>query len=887
MDISQIGPYSIVRELGRGGMGVVYLAHDERLDRNVAIKALPPHLGQDPERLARFEREAKVLAQLNHPNVAGIYGLEESEGAKFLVLEYVEGDTLASHLDRGALPMDESLDVAVQIASGLEAAHDAGVVHRDLKPGNIIITPDGRAKVLDFGLARTDEVSSSAATILDNSPTITATAGGQSPTQPGVILGTAAYMSPEQARGRRVDKRADIWSFGVVLYEMLTGASPFVGETVSDSIGAVLHKQIDLDLLPPGVPVAVRRVISRCVERDKDQRYRDIGDVRIELLRGRDEPRPESSTVRATRRPQRTVMNAAILALVAAAGWFAAQALMRAPEVRVRKFDVMSGTKEQPLDVDCPQISPDGTRLAYIEDNVIYVRDFSSFESRPMAGTDGAKALFWSPDSEWIGYITSDAVYKVGLLGGGAVKVASVGSEISASGHGGWTADDRIVFSTSDNIMSFSARGGSPSALAEDDAEKVLDFHECSVVAGTNVVLFIEHRLDSRMAIMAYDGKTHVEVTVGDDKPLVQPSYSPTGHVMFVRGYRERSLWAIGFDPVAMKVTSEPFLVMPDAGDASISNDGTLVVYRGSEGIGGQLVWAKADGAEPNDAEADGIELIGEPFDVAIYPMLSPDDKKIALVSGELSKADVWVYDLERGSRSRLTFIESTFANVAGWSPDGRELAVGFYNPTGDSKLTTRFYAADGSGETREKIEGVVRSFDAEWHHATMIAGSIQRDSKVSYIELDDPGKRTQLFDSDFVRSEAILNPAATLVAFVSRESGEAEIYCTRFPDKQGRWQISTDGGAAPQWSADGKVLYFLNREAKTIYAVDVTTDPTVQFGMPRLFLDGKARNLQLNAGWSVSADGKRVVALLGETENSGPDAISVIENWYEEYRKR
>ncbi|MHC4976330.1 MAG: serine/threonine-protein kinase, partial [Planctomycetota bacterium] len=277
---SSIGPYTIDREIGRGGMGVVYLARDTRLDRDVAIKSLPEHLASDPERLARFEREAKVLATLNHPNVAGIYGVEEVDGARYLILEYVEGETLAVRLDRGDIPPDEAVEIALEIAAGVEAAHEAGVIHRDLKPANIKFDAEGRIKVLDFGLARAEE-SSSTGSSMSQLPTITSPA--HSPTMAGVILGTAAYMSPEQARGRKVDKRSDIWSFGVVLYEMLTGAGPFRGETVTDSIGAILHKDIDFNSLPPATPSSVRHVIARCLERDKANRYRDIGDAAYDL----------------------------------------------------------------------------------------------------------------------------------------------------------------------------------------------------------------------------------------------------------------------------------------------------------------------------------------------------------------------------------------------------------------------------------------------------------------------------------------------------------------------------------------------------------------------------------------------------------------------------
>ncbi|TVQ64505.1 MAG: serine/threonine protein kinase, partial [Phycisphaerales bacterium] len=350
-------------------MGVVYLATDTRLDRQVAIKALPAELASDPARLERFEREARTLAQLNHPNLAGIHGVEEQGGAKYLVLEFVEGETLADMLDRGPLPVDDAIEIAVQIAAGVEAAHEAGVIHRDLKPANIIVTPDGQAKVLDFGLARVEEASSSSAGVNQDSPTITSPAIQHSPTMPGVILGTAAYMSPEQARGRKVDKRTDIWSFGVVLYEMLVGASPFHGETVSDSIGAVLHKNLDLDRLPASTPTNVRRVLDRCLVRDKNLRYRDIGDVRIELIHGDDVPRVEPAGAERVRRlGAATIIGLMITAagLAATAAWFGSRATLPEPERVVRKLEILAVGPDENFNASSPQISPDGMKIAFI-----------------------------------------------------------------------------------------------------------------------------------------------------------------------------------------------------------------------------------------------------------------------------------------------------------------------------------------------------------------------------------------------------------------------------------------------------------------------------------------------------------------------------------------
>ncbi|MHC5029122.1 MAG: protein kinase domain-containing protein, partial [Planctomycetota bacterium] len=438
---SIIGHYEVLGELGRGGMGIVYRARDPRLDRDVAIKALPEEVSSDPARLERFEREGRALAQLNHPNVAGIHGVEEHDGRKYLVLEYVEGETLGDRLEPGPLSVEEALELAIGIAAGLEAAHDVGIIHRDLKPDNIKITPEGAVKVLDFGLAKSSEVGSSAE-IVDAATRTTP----RSPTIPGAILGTAAYMSPEQARGRHVDKRTDIWSFGVVLYEMLTGTSPFVGETANDSIGAVLHKGVDLERLDAATPSTVRRVLERCIERDKALRYRDIGDIRIELLRAMHEQEHEGKPTTSSRGLTIAFATMCIIAVGTGVGWYLAATGAEPRERPVRKFDLMRGTPENPINAERARIAPDGARIAFVRDDLVHVRDLGAFESRPVPGTEGASSVFWSPDSNWIGYTTTDAIYKVALSGGGAIKIADAKANIDWDLGTGWTSDGRIIY---------------------------------------------------------------------------------------------------------------------------------------------------------------------------------------------------------------------------------------------------------------------------------------------------------------------------------------------------------------------------------------------------------------------------------------------------------
>ncbi|MEL7473307.1 MAG: protein kinase, partial [Planctomycetota bacterium] len=539
---ARIGPYEVDRELGRGGMGVVYLARDARLDRAVAIKALPEHLASDPARLERFEREAKTLAGLSHPNVAGIHGVEEQDGARYLVLEFVDGETLADALDRGPLSVDDAIDYAVQIAAGVEAAHEAGVIHRDLKPANIKLTPDGVAKVLDFGLARVEESASS--TGLD-SPTMTTPPPQHSPTIEGAILGTAAYMSPEQARGRRVDRRTDIWSFGVVLYEMLVGASPFHGETAGDSIGAVLHKQFDLDQLPPSTPSNVRRVLERCLERDKNERYRDIGDVRIELTRA------EPAAARAEPQPARRgrawwalgCAGVLVAALAAMSQWVLGRegseggasvvrlAITPPPDASLR----LSGDLGGPA-----VVSRDGARVAFVatregESRRVWLRDLDATEAVELPGTDQALFPFWSPDNRHIGFITPGALMKHDTVSGATTRICE-----SGQGRGGaWTDDGRIIFAPyfRGGLVVVDADGGEPEPLTTLDDDLHTSHRWPTMIPGADRFLYLA--VSARPNEQGNNGVYLASLSdPGNPKRVMPSDYGAVyadGHLVFVR----------------------------------------------------------------------------------------------------------------------------------------------------------------------------------------------------------------------------------------------------------------------------------------------------------------------------------------------------------------
>jgi len=872
----QIGPYQVLREIGRGGMGVVYLARDARLERDVAIKSLPKDLAQDAVRLERFELEAKTMASLNHPNVAGIHGVEEQGGSRFLVLEFVDGESLADRLDRGPIPVDEAIELATQIAAGIEAAHDAGVIHRDLKPANIMITPGSVAKVLDFGLARTDDGQSSTGMDFDG-----ATIPQHSPTIVGTILGTAAYMSPEQARGRRVDKRSDVWAFGVILYEMLTGASPFQGETATDSIGAVLHKDVDLTRLPPETPANVRRVLGRCLVRDKSQRFRDIGDLRIELMRLNEENGSEPVLTGRSFGPGVLLMVLVLMAIVGFGGWIASSLMSpNAAEPMVSKVDIVVENTDSSLERCGPKISPDGSMIAYKRDGVIQLRRLDSFESNPMPGTEKVRGIFWSPDSRWIGYNTNDSMFKIAVNNGNPIKLTSEAHKFNGSTGGAWTNDDRIVFfgevGDSKGLTQISARGGKATMLLKIDPEQIPGIQDVTGIPGTNTVLYLEFDINFGYNLCAYNGIKRVVLKHFTDISVSGPAYSSSGHILFSRLTTEEAIWAIAFNPESLKPIGEPFVVEQNASQGSVSNGGVLAFQRGNSMKNGKYAVFTDDG---------DIKTIDDDFDLRFAPSMSPDQTRVAFSGGSLPKFDIWSHDLTRGVTSRVTFMEMIMA-VSGWSPDGREIAVSGGKPE-DGIFRTYFYFTDGSGESRPSVDGMIAGFDSTWEHA--IVTDISTPDAVFATSMDDLTQRTEILTIEGQSNRPItLSPDGTLLAYASSESGEFEIYCTRFPDGNGKWQVSTKGGTRPQWSADGKRLFFQSSGEKpddepTIQVVDVSTEPTIQFGLPSQVFS----NIKLGRDWYITPDGKALITTLElDSSEQSRISISLVQNWFQTFAK-
>jgi Tol biopolymer transport system component len=889
----KLGPYEIAALLGAGGMGEVYRARDTRLDRDVAIKVLPETLARDADRIARFEREAKALAALNHPNIGAIHGFETVDRTKFLVLEYVEGPTLAERLKAGALPVDEALDIAKQIAEALEAAHDKGIVHRDLKPGNVMLTPEGKVKVLDFGLARSTagEASSSVAGFSPESPTITGPAVVHSPTVPGVILGTAGYMSPEQARGRVVDKRSDIFSFGCVLYEMLTRAQPFSGETVTDSLGAILHKEPQWSLLPPTTPPTVQLLLRRCLAKDRDKRLRDIGDARIEIENALADP---TSSVLAlvgpgvdgadSRRQIRgfgAVLVLSAMLLVGVLGYLAGQKASPTVTPLVRKYEIPLGHAGT-WAVGQPAISPDGTTIAFVDGDQVGMRRLDSFETQVVADAERGVVPFWSPDSRWLGFAQGDKLYKVSASGGRPIVITTVPGRFTPVGGAAWTRDGRIYFSTGDTgILEVSANGGEPRLIVAPDPVDDDDFHELALLPDGRSLVFCVHSRTRPWYLASWDGKER-KVVLQLDQPVRAPAYSPTGHILFERFRNDVSVWALPFSAERVEPTGSPFLVAAGDGDPSVSETGALALTRRASTLeGGELVSV--------NLLAGTVDSLLQTKGVYYDPALSPDGTTIAVAGFGIGMSDIWLADPRRGTRTRMTFDERTNAVLPRWSPEGREIAFAQTTASRFERIaaddTIRFLNADGSGETRQPISGGYPTFDRDWTYIAFVRTDAETGRDICFMPLDGTSEAKPLLRTHASEEDPALSPDGRWLAYTSNESGMEEVYLTRFPSGQGKWQVSSGVGVLPRWSTDGSRLYYVDAAAG-IYDVQITTDPRVMLSQPQRTIDGGALGINAYQGFAISADGQSLIAIR-TGRAGGTSAIGVIENWFAEFKDR
>ena len=873
---SRLGVYEVVAPLGAGAMGEVWRARDTRLSREVALKVLPESLSRDRDRLSRFEREAQVLASLNHPNIAAIYGVEETSGATALVLELVEGPTLDERIAQGRLPAEEAVTIARQIAEALEFAHERGVVHRDLKPANVKLSPDGRVKVLDFGLAKA--MAADGATRSDSaiSPTITSLG-----TIAGVVLGTAAYMAPEQARGTNVDRRADIWSFGAVFWEMLTGKRAFEGDTVSDTLASVLRAPIEWNELPKATPRGVVRLIERCLERDPKKRLRDIGEARIALETLGVEPEVEvAATAPASRRSVFGSVAWAAAAVVIALSAVAIAGFLRkpAPVRPVLRFQIATDAKLASM--SWPRISPDGKTIAFLGRDTggktsIWVRPLDAFAPYPLTDTEGASRPFWSPDSRYVAFFIGRRQLKKAPVAGGPAQLIS---EAEGGADGAWGASGEILFDgrATDAIRRAAASGGTASQETKPDASKGEAGHAWPFFLPDG-----RHFLFLAMTKRAGDkASLHVASLDEPGSKALTPSDSraeyANGYLLYVL---QGTLVAHRFDPKKMEVSGEPIPLVEhisvdvnDTASFSVSTNGTLAFMQGEAATTSELLWLDRTGRE--------IGKIGEPgpyFDVA----LSPDGTRLAYGFAEKSGAqDIWVRDLKRDVASRLTFSPRNDIWPV-WSPDGRRIV---FATDRDGHFALMVRDANGTG-TEQPVYGAddaeVGASDWSRDGRRLAIGVLPASRRwdIKTLSMDGTVKPSDYLVTDASEQNASFSPDGRFVAYMSNESGTSEVYVQTFPVGGGKWQISTGGGFQPRWRADGKELFFLSPD-DTLQAVPVSIGATFEPGIPKaLFKRILERGGIVRNRWTPSPDGQRfVVNADRQTSHSAP--FSLVLNW-------
>jgi serine/threonine protein kinase len=887
--------FKITGKLGEGGMGEVYRAIDTTLDREVAIKLLPDEVASDSERLARFEREAKVLASLNHSNISSIYGLEGAEDKRFLVLELVEGETLEERIKRGPVPLEEALELARQMVDGIEAAHEKGIVHRDLKPANVKVTPQGQVKVLDFGLAKaldTAPMSSGSEPLLSQSPTLTAQM-----TVAGVLLGTAAYMSPEQARGDVVDERSDVWSFGVVLFEMLAGKSVYSGGTVSDVLAGILAREPEWDDLPEELPISVRRLLERCLDKDIRERYQAIGEVRI-ALRNFSERLDESAievdpqlSVDSPRKARSTRWLLATLALglLAAVGaWWNASRPVEEPLI---SFSVGPPPDGSILVNDrvLLDVSPDGRRLVFVAstaegEHQLYLRNLDSQELKALAGTGGALDPFFSPDGNWIGFSTDNELKRVAVSGGVPLVLAKMG----ISRGGTWLPDGTIVFTegTSGGLVRISAEGGEPETLTELDDERNERTHRWpSALPDGSAVLFTsdtyettEFYDDARIEAVSTETGRRVVVLEGTSKAR----YLAPDQLIFAR---DGSLFTVPFDLRKLQVTGSPKLVLQEvltdvssgAVQFAVSAVGTFSYVSGQLMQGSRsLAWVDRSGAVENV----GIEE-GNYQEVR----LSPDHRRAVVNSNSSSGLDIWVVDLERSTMNRLTFAGTNIQPA--WSPDGTMIAYGASLESGNYKPYWK--PASGSGEAELLWDTDQQAFPR----------SFSPDGEFLMLNVDGPNGRSDLWSLSMVGERQAVpflttpanelmpsfSPDGRWIAYASDESGRAEIYVTAFPRAAGKWQVSRNGGWEPLWAEDGRRLYYRGR-GNMMVEVEIETTSTVVIGPERVLFSGTLGGPLVNT-YSIGKGAERFLLLRASSaDDQTPAEISIYLNWVSNLNK-
>ena len=879
---TRLGPYEIVAAIGAGGMGEVYRAHDAKLNRDVAIKVLPDLVAADPERLARFHREAQVLAALNHPNIAHIHGFEESRASgpghaaiHAIVMELVEGEDLSQRIARGAMPLDEALPIAKQIADALEAAHEQGIIHRDLKPANVKVRADGTVKVLDFGLAKALAPEGASATAdAMNSPTLTAHG-----TQLGMILGTAAYMSPEQARGKVADRRSDVWAFGVVLYEMLTGRRAFEGEQISDVLAVVLKETPPLSALPADTPEPVRRLLRRCLEKDRKRRLRDIGDARLEL----DEPPADASkdpTIIAqpagVRRRERLVWLGVVGALVMALAGLVWWMLRPPPVPSETRLEITTLATQNPASF---ALSPDGRRVVYVATAngswQLWVRSLDAVAPRLLPGTDGARYPFWSLDSRAVAFF-ADGQLKTTEIDGGAPHVLTT----ATSGRGGtWGDDGTILFATSasSGLERIPSSGGDRIAVT-------------TLAAGQTAHRFPQWLPGTARQFLYYAGgepdTKGVYLGSLDGSPARRLADADAAAVYLSPGWllinQQGTLKARRFDVVQGALSGDSILIADDVmtndllAPAFCASATGLVAYRTGAGVKRQLTWF--------DRAGKPLGTLGAPDDTLIAPELSPDGRRVAVGRTVQGKSDVWIYDALHTEKFTVGPAWSSFPL---WSPDGTRIV---FRATGEAAgfgLYEQLARGGGGAAARLKEITGPTGYPLDWSYDDRYLLYSVNDPKTNQdvwvLPLKGDGKPFPFLNGTYEERNGHFSPLdARWIAYQSRESGQFEIYVRPFPISPGQKMVSTSRGSQPRWSANGKELYFIAPDGKLMATSITVKGTTIESGVPfelfqtRIF--GGGGEIIGREQYAVSSDGHFLISVALDDGQASP--ITIIQNW-------
>ena len=877
---TRLGNYHVTALIGEGGMGQVWQATDTQLKRQVALKILPAAFADDPDRLARFQREAQILASLNHPNIAAIYGIEQSDDTRALVLELVEGPTLADRITQGPIPLDEALPIAKQIAEALEAAHEAGVIHRDLKPANIKVRDDGTVKVLDFGFAKAVDPTPTGDP--SQSPTLTAAA-----TQMGMIMGTAAYMSPEQAAGKPVDKRSDIWSFGVVLFEMLTGTRAFVGETVSHVLASVLNAEPDWMTLTRELPSALRRPLRRCLIKDPRSRLRDIGEVRVALEQNLTAPSAVESEA-TTGEPSTIWLRSAQLLVALLAGatlagigvWRVSSTLPTA----VTRFTVPLSADHPMLGWSGPTLSPDGRTLLVpacgggcslpAADTVAYRRHLDKLDIGLIPGTEGVTYAFFSHDGEWLGVLDSSGLRKVSSQGGPAVPLLQ-GTFSGAS----WGADETILLG-GPTLLRMSSAGGEPEEIAV--AVEGESYYDPKHLPGGKAALVTLWKGDLDTAQVAV-----VVLDTGELRPIaegVSPHYVPPGYVVFAR---DGSLWALGFDASRLEAQGAAIPVLdgvgfvPNQGQAmfSVARDGTLAYFSGELAalhVRASLAWVDREGREEALALAPG--------NYPSWARVSPDGTRIAVEVSEGDDLDIWVVELPTGRRTKLTD-DPASDRYPVWTPDGRRIVFESNRNGGAWELYWKLVDEPDRAQRILEIDPSIYrlrpyGWSADGNTLVFEYGSLE-NGDIGTAAIDGEGSWEALIESSANEFSPSVAPGGGWIAYVSTATGRPEVYVAEFPGLSQNRPVSVRGGTQPAWSPTSDELFYYRPDDGAMVAVSIVTTPRLSIGDENVLFQTSELLDRGHRTYDVAPDGDAFLMLKPIDDGRQlPEEIVVVQNW-------